>query len=357
MQRFSRLAIGIVAGLAVSAASSTFAQETITIRVAEADSFGGEDLIQLIAYAKAGERGVNVEATAVNSDDVAFQAVLNGQVDIAVGAAYEAVANLEAPIRHICQVRELAYIPVVDKTLYQDWQDLDGETFAVHSRASGTEALARIIEEQEGITFGEITYVPGSEVRLVGMQRGNLTATVLDLTTSKILLESDPEKFGTLPTGDQAATDSALYARTEFLEENAEAVQILLEELLKAARMVNEDPAAAAAARESMGLLPDLPPEAVEDITPYHEEAVAAGIFPTDCGGERAAQSDIDFLTVAGSLTGTHQPEDFWDFDLLNAALAAVGTAPAESAAEPTEADATETDAEPAPAEGEETSN
>ncbi len=329
MQRLSRTALGSLVALAISMAASAQAQET-TIRIAEADTFSGEDLIQLIAYENAKERGINIETVSLKSDDVTFQAVLNGQVDVGVGDAYEAIANLDAPIRHFFQVRKLAYIPVVDKTVYESWKDLDGEPFAVHSRGSGTETMAQIIESTNGIKFSEITYVPGSEVRVVAMQRGNIKATLLDLTTSKMLLESDPEKFGTLPVGEQVASDSAFYARTEFLEENAEAIQILVEELLKAARAVNDDPAFAAAERERLGLLPDLPPEAAEEITPFHEQAIEAGIFPIDGGGEEAARADLAFLAAAGKLTeaDTQDLERFWDFRPLNAALATVGEAP-----------------------------
>jgi NitT/TauT family transport system substrate-binding protein len=356
MHKLTRAVLGSLVALALSAPAPGYAQET-TIRIAEADTFSGEDLIQLIAYENAKKRGVNIESVSLKSDDVTFQAVLNGQVDVGVGDAYEAIANLDAPIRHFYQVRKLAYIPVVDKTQYQSWEDLDGEPFAVHSRGSGTETLARIIESTNGIKFSEITYVPGSEVRVVAMQRGNIKATLLDLTTSKLLLESDPQKFGTLPAGEQVASDSAYYARTEFLEENAEAVQVLVEELLKAARAVNEDPAFAAAERERLGLLPDLPPEAAAEITPFHEQAVAAGIFPVDGGGEEAAKADIAFLTTAGKLTdpAMQDPQRFWDLGPLNAALAALGDAPAEASAQP--ADATEAGGEPAEAEGEPSNN
>jgi NitT/TauT family transport system substrate-binding protein len=339
MNMLSRMALGSLVAFALTASTSGHAQET-TIRVAEADTFSGEDLIQLIAYENASKRGVNIETVALKSDDVTFQAVLNGQVDIGVGDAYEPIANLEAPIRHFYQVRKLAYIPVVDKTIYQSWEDLDGEPFAVHSRGSGTETLAQIIESKYGIKFSEITYVPGSEVRLVAMQRGNIKATLLDLTSSKVLLESDPEKFGTLPAGEQVASDSAFYARTEFLGENAEAVQVLVEELLKAARAVNEDPGFAAAERERLGILPDLPPEAVAEIVPFHERAVEAGIFPVNGGGEAAAAADVAFLATAGKLTepAMQDPEKFWDFGPLNAALAALGDSPAEGGAEPADA-------------------
>lgn len=320
--RLVALFSSVVLLLATTAVSSA---EQTTIRLAEADTFGPEDLVQLIAYAKAKERGVDVQAIALKSDDITFQAVLNGQIDMGVGDSYEAIANLKAPVSNLYQIRKLAYIPVVDKTVYPTWKSLDGHPFAVHSRGSGTETLARIVEAKNGIAFSEITYVPGSEVRLVAMKRGNLKATYLDLSTSKLLLDSDPKKFGRLPTGDQNASDSTLYVSDAFLAEHGPAVQILLEELLKSARATVADPSFPARERDRLGLLPDLSDKEVADITPYFEEAVAAGIFPTDGGGKAAAQADIDFLSLAGKLKGKDtKPETYWDFAPLNAAVKAV---------------------------------
>lgn len=309
------------------AASGIQAQDLATIRIAEADSFSAEDLVQLIAYERAGERGVNVEVTSLRADDIAFQAVLNGQLDMGVGDAYEQIVNLNAPVRNIFQVRKLSYYPVVDKTLYPDWAALDGQPFAVHSRGSGTETMAQMVEVEEGIEFSQISFVPGSEVRVVAMQQGNIKATFLDIVATEMLLESDPARFGTLPMGNVEASDSTLYVNTNFLSENGEAVQILLEELLKAARATVDDPSWPAAQREELGLLPDLSEEEVQQITPYFEDAVAAGIFPTSGGGTAAAEDDVTFLSLAGTLDASHADnlEALWDFSPLEAALTAVG--------------------------------
>lgn len=315
------------AALSLMAAGVSHAQEETTIRLVEADSFSAEDLVQMIAYAKAGERGVKIESMALKADDIAFQAVLNGQADMGIGDSYEAISNLKAPVRNISQIRKLAYIPVVDKTVYPDWKSLDGQPFAVHSRGSGTETMARIVEKAEGIKFSEISYVPGAEVRVVAMQRGNIKATYLDLTTTKILIDSDPEKFARLPAGSQDASDSTLYVNESFAKENPKAVQILVEELLKSAKATAADPSYPAREREALGLLPDLSEKEVAEITPYFTEAVAAGIFPTDGGGEAAAKADVDFLAEAGKMPTSDKVSltDYWDFAPLAAATGAIG--------------------------------
>ncbi|MEW5420358.1 ABC transporter substrate-binding protein [Amorphus sp. 3PC139-8] len=302
------------------------AQDVGTIRVAEADTFSGEDLIQLIAYERARERGVDIQLSSLRADDIVFQAVLNGQIDMGVGDSYEPIVNLDAPVRNIYQIRKLAYIPVADKTIYPDWDALDGEQFVVHSRGSGTETLAQIIEANKGIEFSQISYVPGSEVRVVAMQQGNIKATFLDMVSSKVLLDSDPDRFGRLPMDGVDASDSTLYANTDFLAKNGEAVEILLEELLKAAKATVADPSWPAAQREELGLLPDLTAEEVAEITPYFQDAVEAGIFPTNGGGEAAAKADIQFLAQAGKLEPAiaNNLETVWDFGPLNAALKTV---------------------------------
>ncbi|MCH7486090.1 MAG: ABC transporter substrate-binding protein, partial [Proteobacteria bacterium] len=160
-------------------ASQAKAQETI--RVGTADTLGAEDLVLLIGFENAKARGVKIEVTPFKSDDVVFQAIINGQMDIGIGVAYKMIQVLKAPIRHFYQLRRLAYFPVVNKEFYKTWKDLDGQDMAVHSRGSGTEALARLMESLHGIKFKRMTYVPGSEVRAIAMRRGNLKATYLDL--------------------------------------------------------------------------------------------------------------------------------------------------------------------------------
>lgn len=313
--------------LVAVSATSIQAQGVGTIRIAEADTFSAEDLIQLIAYARAEERGVTIEVSSLRADDIVFQAVLNGQIDMGLGDSYEAIVNLDAPIRNIYQVRKLAYFPVVDKTIYPDWASLDGEPFVVHSRGSGTETMARMVQIEEGIEFSDISFVPGSEVRVVAMQQGNIRATFLDMTSTDVLIDSDSDRFGVLPMDSVEASDSTFYVNTNFLSENGQAVQILLEELLASARATVADPSWPAAQREELGLLPDLSAEEVEAITAYFEDAVAANIFPTSGGGVGAAGDDVLFLSLAGTIDASYADdlEALWDFAPLEAALAVLG--------------------------------
>jgi NitT/TauT family transport system substrate-binding protein len=318
------------AALALTAAMlscPTWAQDSKQVRIGLGDIATVETLNFLIALERVKERGVDVELTAFKDEDVAAQAVVNGQVDVGVGTPYALIQKVQAPIRIFYQLSTLKFYPVVDQEAYPDWQALDGQPFVYHGRGSGTEAMGNLLAEQNGIEFGEISYVPGSEVRAVALMQGNIKATFLDIANTNLVMEQAPGKFHVLPTGEVNASDEALYARLEWLEDNEETVQILLEELLKTWRDINQDPALVAAERERLGLLPDLPEDLEAQIDPYFEQAVGEAMFPNDGGGEAAAQSDFAFYTEAGQLEGEPEElniEDFWYIEPLEKARAAV---------------------------------
>ena len=81
------LAAVVAAGLALSGMSAT-AQDKGTMRVAFGDVPGGEMVNFMIAVARAAERGVKVETSYLQSEDLAAQAIVSGQADIGVGTPY-----------------------------------------------------------------------------------------------------------------------------------------------------------------------------------------------------------------------------------------------------------------------------
>ena len=308
-------------------AATAFADDVITF--AEADTITGESLINLIAFERAKERGVQAEAISLQSDDLVFQAVLNGQVEIGVGSAYAAIQTLGAasPVRNFYQLKKLGFLCVVNKEKIKSWKDLDGQPITIHARGSGTEAISYYMQALHNIEFSEMSFVPGSEVRGIALRKGTIDATFLDITNTRLVLAEDPDKFGILPLGDVDGSDSLLFARSDFLSDRAADMQILLEELMRSARQINADPTLPARLREEMGLLPDLPQELVDEITPYYETAVKQGMFVEDGGGLPAALGDFEFLIASGGLKGpasSLNPENFWNFGLLDKAKAAL---------------------------------
>jgi NitT/TauT family transport system substrate-binding protein len=288
------------------------------IRVALGDIESVETLALFIAMERVRKRGTDVELIELADEDLANQAVVGGQADVGLGAPYGLIQGSNAPLRIVCQLQRIRFFPVVDKAAYPDWQSLDGETFAVHSRGSTSEALARIIEEEEGIEFGELSYVPGAEVRATALLRGNVKAAMLDIPNKNYVMSEAPGKFHSLPTPETEASDEVLFGNTAWMEENQESLQVLLEEILKVWQSIE---------RERLALLPDLPAELEKELLPYYEQAAEEGLFTQDCGGEPAAKEDFEFYSEAGQLEGDPadlQVEDFWSLDQTEKALSSV---------------------------------
>ena len=294
------------------------------IRIALGDIESVETLNLLIALERVRERGIDVELTELADEDLANQAVVGGQADIGLGAPYALIEGSGAPLRIICQLATTRFFPVVDKAAYPDWQALDGETFTVHSRGSTTEAFAHLIEQTEGIEFGKVSFVPGSEVRATALLRGNVKATLLDIPNKNFVMGESPGQFQVLPYPETDASDEVLFGNTEWLNESEESVQVLLEELLTVWRSTTEDPSFVLDERERLGLLPDLPAELEEELLPYYTQASEEGVFTQDCGGSEAAKVDFEFYKLAGQLKGEPEDlvvEDFWHLDPLEKAV------------------------------------
>lgn len=315
-------AAGGIATLATLGLATPLLAQADPITVAMGDIASVESLNLLIAMERAKERGVPMEITFFNSEDVAVQAVLSGQADIGVGAPYAFIRNSDAPIRMFFRMSTLLFFPVVNSEVYSSWEDLDGQEVTVHSRGSGTEALMRLMEQKHGISFSNISYVPGSEVRAGAMLQGTVNASIVDAANFRLLQEQGGDKFIRLPVGDVSATDEALYANTDVLESRADDIKIFVEELLRTWKDINANPAIVGELRQQYNLLPDVPAELMAEAVPFFSEAVANGVFPADGGSPENVSEDIAFLSAAGQEFGdpaTIVPEDYWTFAPLDA--------------------------------------
>ncbi|WMT86154.1 ABC transporter substrate-binding protein [Pelagibacterium sp. 26DY04] len=315
------VSVTMMAGISLSALPA-WAQEA-PMRVAMGDIASVESLGLLVAMERTKERGVPMELTFFNSEDVASQAVVGGQADIGVGAPYAFIQNSNAPIRMFYRMTTLLFFPVVNSEVYSGWEDLDGQEVTVHSRGSGTEALMRLMESQHGIQFSNLSYVPGAEVRAGALLQGTINATIVDAASMRLLEEEAPGKFVQLPVEGVNATDEALYANTNFLESRSEDVAVFVEELLGTWEDINENPQRVAEWREQYDLLPDLPAEAAGDVAAFYTEAVEGGVLPLGGGTPEDVTDDLEFLVAAGQVTAPEGETDvsmFWDFGPLDAA-------------------------------------
>jgi NitT/TauT family transport system substrate-binding protein len=306
-------------------ADNGWTQGRTKIRYALGDVVSIDELPLLIAVERAKTRGVDVDVTAFKSEEVATQAVINGQADVGQGTPYAALEKVNVPIRFFYQLSALQFFPVVNKEGYKSWKDLDGQEIAVQGRGSGTEAIMVLMAKEHGIKYKNISYVPGSQVRALALLKGNIKATILDAPNKNMVMKEAPDKFIILPLGNIKASDEALFATREFLDKNQAGIRIFLEELTKVARAINANPKWVLEERKKLGLLKDLPAKMEEEILPFFQEAVQNGVFPNDGGAESAAKNDLEFFRLSGAIKGENpKVEDFWHLAPLKAALASI---------------------------------
>jgi NitT/TauT family transport system substrate-binding protein len=292
------------------------------IKYALGDVIGIDDLPLLVAAERSKKRGVEVEITPFKNEDIATQAVINGQADIGQGTPYAAIEKVNVPMRFFLQLWSLQFFPVVANEHYKSWKDLDGQEIAVQGRGSGTEAIMLLMAKQHGIKYKNVSYVPGSQVRALALIKGNIRASILDSTNKNFLMREAPGKFTILPLGEIKASDESLFARLDYLQKNQAAVQVFIEELVRVNREVNKDPMSIVAERKKLGLLKDLPAKLEEELAAYFKEGVAGGIFPNDGGGESAARTDLEFFALSGSIKKENpKVDDYWHLAPLKAAL------------------------------------
>ena len=322
-KRVATLLTAVVMALSISIQ----AQAADKIRIALGDVASVETLGFLVALDRAKDRGLDYEMTAFAKEQLAIQAVIGGQMDLAVGTPYSVIQKTNVPIRNVFQLSKLVFFPVADKK-YQTWQDLDGQPFTFHARGTGTEAIGDIIIKREGITLGQRSYVPGSENRIIGMMKGQINATIVDLSNKNILMEKAGDRFHVLPGIEDPASDEVLFGEIGWMKENEESVAILVEELLRTWREMAEDHTILDKERKARNLLSDIPKELLEEVDAYYKEAIEGGVFDPNGGGEEAALADFVFFVDAGQLEGPASDlkvEDYWYLAPLDAAKAKLG--------------------------------
>ncbi|MDK1374509.1 MULTISPECIES: ABC transporter substrate-binding protein [unclassified Sinorhizobium] len=329
MTLWSRIAGAVIAGavtvIGLGGLETAAAQEKV--RVALGDVVSVETLAFLIALERAKEKGLDYELTSFAEEELAIQAIVGGQADVGIGTPYSVIQKTKVPLRNIFQVSTLVFYPVVS-TEYKTWKDLDGEPFTFHARGTATEAYGNVIAAREGITFGQRSYVPGSENRVVAMLNGTIKATVVDLSNKNLLLKQAPDRFHVLPGIEEKVSDEILFANENWIKDHSEAATILTQELLTLWREMNADPTVVEKERAARKLLSDQPAEVLAEVDSYYKEGVEAGLWNPEGASEKIAKDDFAFYTSSGQLEGPAENlkvEEFWDFGPLKAAKAKSG--------------------------------
>jgi len=312
-------AIPLTFGLTATTASAD------TIRIALAETPSDELAAFFVALDRAKANGLDYEWTAFSDEELAIQAVLSGQMDIGFGTPYAAMQRSKAPLRIVFQLSKLKFFPVTTKA-YDSLEDLDGEPILLHSRGGGTDSIANVIEDRIGITFGDRSYVPGSSNRVAALLGGRADATIIDLSNKNKLMRSEAGgNFNVLEMFDVEASDEALFGNLNWIQDNAEDVQIFVDALVSVYRDMHEDPTMVRRETNPDGPIGQLPEEILAELDGFYSDAVEAGLYDPNGGGRKAAMADMEWYSAAGQLDGdasTLNIEDFWYLAPLDAAMA-----------------------------------
>jgi NitT/TauT family transport system substrate-binding protein len=323
-----RAACAALVGLsAMTCALSVQAQAQKKIRVAFGDVLSTETVSMVIALERAKEKGVDYEITFLSKEELAIQAVINGQADLGIGTPYAVIQKSKAPLRILFQGTRLVFFPVVDKQ-YKSWKDLNGQPFTFHARGTGTEAIGNIIAKREGIQFGARSYVPGSENRIIGMMKGQIKATIVDLANKNVLMEKAGDRFAVLPGVSSPASDETLFGNVDWIKANERQVDIIVAEFARLWSEMAADPGVIERERAKRNLMADQPKEVLAKVTSFYTTSTKEGVFAPGGGGVDVAKSDFEFYVEAGQLQGpaaSLNVEDFWYLGPLERARKAIG--------------------------------
>jgi len=322
-----RSVLASIAAVALAFGAGAVHAQQKKIRVAFGDVLSTETLAMVVALERAKEKGVDYQITFLSKEELAIQAVINGQADLGIGTPYSVIQKSKAPLRVLFQGTRLIFFPVVDKQ-YKSWKDLNGQPFVFHARGTGTEAIGNIIAKREGIQFGARSYVPGSENRIIAMMKGQIKATIVDLANKNTLMEKAGDRFHILPGVASPASDETVFGQISWIEKNQGQVDTIVTEFLRLWREMGADPAVIERERAQRKLMADQPKEILEGITKFYTMGTKEGIYAPTGGSADIARSDFDFYVEAGQMqgpVGDLKIEDFWHLAPLERARKALG--------------------------------
>ena len=322
-----RAVCGAIAGLTLAVGMGAVQAQQKKIRVAFGDVLSTETVSMVIALERAKEKGVDYEITFLAKEELAIQAVINGQADLGVGTPYSVIQKSKAPLRILFQGTRLVFFPVADKQ-YKSWKDLNGQPFTFHARGTGTEAIGNIIAKREGIQFGDRSYVPGSENRIIAMMKGQIKASIIDLANKNTLMEKAGDRFIVLPGVSSPASDETLFGNLDWIKANEKQVDIIVTEFARLWVEMNADPSVIERERVKRKLMADQPKEILTKVTDFYTVSTKEGIYAPGGGSAEVAKSDFEFYVEAGQMQGpvaSLAVENFWYLGPLERARKAIG--------------------------------
>ena len=329
MNPMRRTLLAAVAALAAGGLgwSGPAAAQAEPIRVAFGDIATVETLNFLIAVERTKERGVPMEVTYFKEEDIAAQAVVSGQADVGVGAPYTVLAEGQGADPDLLPDDHAALLPGGQ---HRDLPGLEGPR-----RPGDRGAVARLGHRGDHAADGQAARhrllqhllragLRGARHRAAA---GHVNATIVDFDQL-----ADPPGEGrrqvqaasTIENVD--ATDEALYANTDFLEERAADVQSSSRSWSGPGARSTRTRRSSASCASKYNLLPGpARGRARRGRALFRGGRSRAASSRSTAASRRPPRPTSSSSAAAGKLEGDPaavDPRDFWDFTALEAAKA-----------------------------------
>lgn len=271
------------------------------------------------AWRQMNKEGWEIEEIFVPQNELAIQALVQGEVDLVPTATLTGITaiNAGADIVGIVAIARGEWV-LVGRDGITTPADLEGRSIAVHSETSVSNLVVQHTLTQEGIN-AEVLMIPGSPARAEALMQGQVDATSLFISDA-LRLEADSEEPVNIVANyaDLPFIDQMLFVRRSFLTDHPREAQAVVEGLLNTYRRFQEDPAWGAL--QANLLLPETPMALVERVVEVHNEidvwSPTGGIADYDDFAETIA-----FLKNAGLMPAdvSDDPMTYVDLSVLEA--------------------------------------
>ncbi|WP_157802837.1 ABC transporter substrate-binding protein [Compostimonas suwonensis] len=288
-----------------------------TLTLAHESPWNIEGTPMEFAVEKLKEDGYNVEVTYFDTPEALSQAVASGEVDAGVTSAGTVFSAIDAgaPLKNFLGLSRPNYVMVAKKDL-DTCESLEGKRLAIHSQEGTTGTLTdKWLSEVCPDTKPDIFVLPGSENRIAGLIADQVDASPVDVISSMLLIDQYPDDFGLIDGyGDPDVMADYLFGNTDFLANEPEMAQDLVDAYMVGFDKVNSDPEAAEDL--AVSLLPDLDPDIVREAVKYW---IDEGMWsPVDGMDDDVVQSTIDLYALTTPYTNVKKPADVIDDQFMN---------------------------------------
>lgn len=265
------------------------------------------------------DEGYEIETPFLAESELSVEGVASGEFEMSHGTsqstmlANQAGASMEWLIERVSNEWTL-----FARNNIESCEDLDGVRLAIHSEGAVSTAMVQAyIDNTCPGTEPEFLVIPGSENRAAALIADEIDASPVELADAINLQQVAGDRFSILAPFSKDLPDlitATVYARTDFIEAEPEAVQALIDATLAQNERVAGDPEYMAELIRTY--MPDYDEEILEEVAEAYSDGV---MFPVDGGlTEESVQFTIDFFTDAEVIEPGLEPSAIWNQSFAN---------------------------------------